>query len=431
MGASPLSTTAVEHAPFDLTWLQLVEGGSGGGESSIFIPGGSSKNVIQVTKAVDVKRGLEFSKAYDTEVRGKNLPCRGVISGFVSSEPVVCSLMDNACAILTAVKGNNGDVQLKKMSEFKADFSSGGMVTCACILPSGHMVTGGDDGVCRLWAINVSKKSSWSVKPLVQMEGHTGQILAVSFHPNDALVGTVAKDGTCRIWNVVSGKMVRDVPCVQGLSGSAPRGAPGNPKLEYKDCLFSTGGSYLFVIQSTDRGAIYLVEWRTTKVRTALQVTYSRRMRLHKYPSTGLKMSDGGGYLAIGNVDGTVTIVDVETFQQISTTQCHSVPVTGVAFAPDATAAQHNVQELVASCASDNKVVLIKVSKGILGRAVKGSGTLSIWLQLSTWLRVLVGLSNFRRGTVSAFVAMFLSFVGLSSITFVLLFIATSIYFST
>jgi WD40 repeat protein len=321
-------------------------------------------------------------------------------------------------------------VQLKKMSEFKADFSTGGTVTCACILPSGHMVTGGDDGICRLWAINVSKKTSWSVKPLVQMEGHTGQILAVSFHPNDALVGTVAKDGTCRVWNVVSGKMVKEVPFVPGLGGSSPAGAPASTKQEYKDCMFSTGGNYLLAIQRTERGAVYLVEWRTTKVRTAMQLTYSRRLRLYKYPSTSLKMSENGDYLALGNIDGTVTIIDVETFQRVSTTKCHTAPVTGVSFAPDATAAVHGVQEVVASCAGDNKLVMTKVAKSLVGRTTKGSMKLGLWLQPSTWLRVLLGLSNFRRGTAFYFFSLLFSFLGLSSVAFVLFYFAALLYFA-
>ena len=428
MGNSPVSSSPLEVPSFDLSWLPLD-----GNDAAVFVPGGAGaghgKNLIQITKnVVDIKRGVEFSNAYETEARGRNLVCTGVFAGSCSGEHVLCALLDNTCAILTAMKVGN-EVQLKKMAEFKADFSSGGTVTCACILPSGHIVTGGDDGICRLWAINVSKKSSWSVKPLVQMEGHTGQILAVSFHPNDALVGTVAKDGTCRIWNVVSGKMVREVSCVPSLSGSSPPGAPSNPKLEYKDCLFSTGGVYMFTIQSTERGAIYLVEWRTTKVRTAMQLTYSRRMRLYKYPSTRLTMSEGGDYLAIGNIDGTVTIIDVDTFSKVSTTQCHSVPVTGVGFAPDAAAAALSVQEVVASCALDNKLVMTKVGKGMLGRVSKGSSKFGMWCSCTLWARVLLGLSNFRRGTISSFVAMFFGFVGLSSITFVALYFFALFYF--
>lgn len=428
MGSGQSIVNQLDVPSFDVTFLAIGEGGQVG-EATVLVPGGaggSNKNVIQITKSMDIRRGFEFSKPYDT---GRNFPCTTVVAGSCSGEHVICALLDNSCAILTANKVGS-EVQLKKMSEFKADFSKDGTVTCACILPSGHMVTGGDDGICRLWAINVSKKSSWSVKPLVQMEGHTGQILAVSFHPNDALVGTVAKDGTCRVWNVVSGKKVKDVPFVPGLGGSSPAGAPTSTRQEYKDCIFSTGGNYLLAIQRTERGAVYIVEWRTTKVRTAMQLTYSRRLRLYKYPSTSLKMSETGDYLAIGNIDGTVTIIDVETFQKVSTTQCHAVPVTGVSFAPDATAAVHGVQEVVVSCAGDNKLVMTKLAKSLIGRTTKGSMKLGLWLQLSTWLRVLLGLSNFRRGTVFYFFALLFSFLGLSSVAFVLFYFAALLYFA-
>lgn len=45
----------------------------------------------------------------------------------------------------------------------------------------------------------------------------------------------------------------------------------------------------------------------------------TRTMFVVKVPSTRLKMSDGGDYLAVGASDGSVTVVDVESFQTVRT----------------------------------------------------------------------------------------------------------------
>ena len=73
-------------------------------------------------------------------------------------------------------------------------------------------------------------------------------------------------------------------------------------------------------------------------VRTAVNVSVSRTMLVVKVPSTRLKISEGGDYLAVGGSDGSVTVIDVEGFQTVSTAMCHDLPVTGLGFAPKSTA---------------------------------------------------------------------------------------------
>ena len=58
-------------------------------------------------------------------------------------------------------------------------------------------------------------------------------------------------------------------------------------------------------------------EGEDAPVRTAVNVSVSRTMMVVKCPSTRLKISDGGDYLAVGGSDGSVTIIDVEGFQTV------------------------------------------------------------------------------------------------------------------
>jgi hypothetical protein len=388
----------LEVPSFDLTWLSIDDVT---GESVVLVPGGGGStksglnNMIQIGKVIEAgKGGFTMMASFDTDVKGKSILCSGVAVGACMGHNVVCAFLENYCSILKVsmeeVEGaSEPQMVLKRVADFKADFSKQGSVNCACILPSGHIVTGGDDGVCRLWAVgyNKSKPTMWQVKLLNQMEGHTAPIMAVSYHPNDALISTAAKDGSCKIWNVVSGKMVCDVPCLPGLPGAGP--VSSTSQMECRGCCFSNDGNYLFAIQSARRGATHLVEWELHQfdengedempgtpveqtpegedvpLRTAVNVSVSRTMMVVKVPSTRLKICDSGTFLAVGGSDGTVAVIDVETFQIVSTTQCHDLPVTGLGFAPTSTAKRVGAQELLASCSADNKLVSIKVAGGL------------------------------------------------------------------
>jgi WD40 repeat protein len=81
-------------------------------------------------------------------------------------------------------------------------------------------------------------------------------------------------------------------------------------------------------------------------------------------PSTRLKSSDSGEYLAVGGSDGSVTVFRTENnkLERISTEVCHDLPVTGLSFAPQGSAyALVGAPELVVSCSADNKVAAIKL----------------------------------------------------------------------
>ena len=203
MFSSPLTYTRLEVPSFDLSWLAIDDVT---GESVVLVPGGGGStksgvgNMIQMGKAIETgKGGFTMLNSFDTDVKGKSILCSGVAVGACMGHNVVCAFLENYCSILkvSMEDGDGSDMEpqlvLNRVADFKADFSKGGSVNCACILPSGHIVTGGDDGLCRLWAVgyNKSKPTTWQVKLLNQMEGHTAPIMAVSFHPNDALVRCV------------------------------------------------------------------------------------------------------------------------------------------------------------------------------------------------------------------------------------------------
>ena len=202
MGNSQPVFNRLEVPSFGLAWLNLDDST---GDSLVLIPGGGGstksgvRNQIQIGRYLlgDSRGGFEFLKSYETDVDDKSILCSGVAVGTCMGTKVVCIFLDDHCAILTVnVLGN--EMILKRVVDFQADFSEDGSVNCACILPSGHIVTGGDDGICRLWAVGFitdkdsdSKDKIWRVRLLNKMEGHSSAIMDISHHPNDALVSTL------------------------------------------------------------------------------------------------------------------------------------------------------------------------------------------------------------------------------------------------
>jgi ABC-type multidrug transport system fused ATPase/permease subunit len=113
----------------------------------------------------------------------------------------------------------------------------------------------------------------------------------------------------------------------------------------------------------------------------ALISYYQKKKEIHQIPSTRLRESEDGAFLAVGGADGTVAVVTSEDFQEVHRVTCHDLPVTGLGFAPfDITKEKGQLlfikctflisllflelKVLLATCSADNKLNFIKV-KGI------------------------------------------------------------------
>jgi hypothetical protein len=81
-----------------------------------------------------------------------------------------------------------------------------------------------------------------------------------------------------------------------------------------------------------------------------------------KTPSTRLKDSESGEFLAVGGADGTVNVFKTGSLEKVSSHICHDFPVTGLGFAPHGYAYPLvGTPELLVSCSADNKVAAVKV----------------------------------------------------------------------
>ena len=87
-----------------------------------------------------------------------------------------------------------------------------------------------------------------------------------------------------------------------------------------------------------------------------------------RVPSTRLKASDSGEYLAVGGSDGSVNVFRTGSkFEKVSCDICHDLPVTGLGFAPQGSAySLVGAPEMVVSCSADNKIAAIKLGGNVI-----------------------------------------------------------------
>jgi WD40 repeat protein/class 3 adenylate cyclase len=77
----------------------------------------------------------------------------------------------------------------------------GSVITVAFSPDGKRLVTGGIDGIARVWAVRRGRL-------MATLQGHTGWIYSVAFSPDGRQVATGSSDGTARMWNANTGRQL-------------------------------------------------------------------------------------------------------------------------------------------------------------------------------------------------------------------------------
>jgi Tol biopolymer transport system component len=185
------------------------------------------------------------------------------------------------------------------------------------------LVTGCIDKHVRVWDVA-------SGKELRQMEGHTGQIVGVAVSPDGKNVASASDDGTVRLWDLATGKETRKLEHNSNLVGVA----------------FSPDGKTL-------ASAGYDQTVRIWDANTGKEI---RSLNAQANQLLAVAFSPDGRTLAFGGVDMTVRFWSTSDGKETRRLQAHTGYVRGVAFSPDG--------RLFASAAYDSTTRIWEAASG-------------------------------------------------------------------
>lgn len=172
-------------------------------------------------------------------------------------------------------------------------------------------------------AQNQSAELSRSPTPqLILQSAHSGVVKKIAFSPDGTLLLSVGTEGTLKLWDVRDGRELQTIDIAELLSGGQ---SPTVDKLKsshiVRDIAFIPDGKGIVV--AVGNGVI-LAKFGGSNV-------YLRQPDFVE----GVACDPHGRWVAIGSVDGLVTILDANDFHVVRTLNAHTGPVLAVAISPD------------------------------------------------------------------------------------------------
>jgi WD40 repeat protein len=170
------------------------------------------------------------------------------------------------------------------------------------------LVTAGTDGVIRVWDLV-------SGKMIRTLPGHTNSIYKAEFSPNEKLIASSSRDLTARIWDLATG---RELHRLTGF------------KCSVKSVAFSPDGKTLAVVGND--GMLKLWDVESGKELKTLVHSDSPDVDISVY---SVVFSGEGKKVYAGNGDGTISEWDLPSSKETNTWKAHTDAVIALAFSSD------------------------------------------------------------------------------------------------
>lgn len=199
------------------------------------------------------------------------------------------------------------------------------------------------DGTIRLWNVATGRPST---EPL---SGHEQPVADIAFHPTEPLLASAGNDGTVRVWDI--SRAVPTATVLEGHNGVV------------QSVTFSPDGNWL-----VSGGVDKMVRvWDVQAM-----ALYGEPLAVHTSFVSSVAFSSDGNWLASGGQDDVVWLWEWEDGTATPTRQLtgHTDWVNGVAFSPD--------NQTLASASNDQQVLLWEVQSGEL---------LSTTIGIDNWVR--------------------------------------------
>ena len=174
-------------------------------------------------------------------------------------------------------------------------------VKTAIFLDADRAASGGDDFAITLWDLGEGRESA-------RLEGHKGQVAALSVSPDGAHLASASWDGSVGLWSLPDGALVA---MMTGHGGVV------------NDVAFSSDGALLY--SASADGTIRV--WRVS------EASETRQLVQHGFGVNKLLL--GSGWLAYGAVDGGTRVIDPDSGEEIADLTLDRRPILSMATRPD------------------------------------------------------------------------------------------------
>ena len=203
------------------------------------------------------------------------------------------------------VGGSDARLWDAKTGRERMSFSRHDAVASAHFSPKGDLiVTGSWDGSAKIW-------NATTGKVVRKLEGgHTSFVNTAVFSPDGQFILTASDDSTAKLWNVATGEVTLT------LEGHKDR---------VRSATFSTDGRFIVTTSSDE----------TARLWDADSGKFVREFKGHKYAVLCAEFSKDGQWLVTGGEDNSARVWNVETAASLLTLSGHTASVTSVAFSPD------------------------------------------------------------------------------------------------
>ncbi|MFN6478115.1 serine/threonine-protein kinase [Nostoc sp. DedQUE07] len=209
----------------------------------------------------------------------------------------------------------------------------------------------------------VLDRQNW--KCVQTLKGHSSMVHAIAISPDGQFIASGSNDKTIKLWQVSTGKLVRQLGRWPSSHSSMVHSVAFSPipissNLSYQGESGKSAG-----VADLNRGILASGSWDNTiklwDVNTGKEI---RTLTGHANWVNSVIFSPDGKFLASGSADCTIKLWQVNTGIEIQTFTGHSDPVSSVAYSPRTFTTNSQDRQLVASGSNDYTIKLWQVYTG-------------------------------------------------------------------
>ncbi len=190
-----------------------------------------------------------------------------------------------------------------------------------------YIVSASDDKTVRIWDAQTGKE-------LKKLEGHTGWVTSAAFSPDGNRIVSSSSDKTIRIWNARTGDVIKAIKF-----SHVPTSA-----------LFDQDGSRICAISNGD---VYCLNAQTGNTQL-----------IQKGYGTFASFSPDGKRIVTSLWSNTISILDVQTRQELQTLKGHMERIMSASFSPDG--------KYIVSASKDKTIRIWDVQTGVNLQTLEG-----------------------------------------------------------